>query len=238
MPTDVSLSGLVTLFGDLSKDLQSQPSLDSALELITTRGMRAVPGAEDAAVSKARNGRFETVGATSDLPLRVDRIQYELGSGPCVDAMLDDTVFRTGDLLNDERWPEFGRRASAETGVRSMLSLRLFHEDDDLIAGLNFYATALDAFSGVAELTGTLLATHMSIALTSARRQESISNLKRALASNREIGMAIGILMSTHKITRDQAFDLVRVASQHTNRKVSELAQQVVLTGTLQLPGV
>lgn len=58
-------------------------------------------------------------------------------------------------------------------------------------------------------------------------------NLERALASNRTIGTAIGILMAHRKVTAHEAFDLLRVCSQHSNRPLRDIADEVVLTGTL-----
>jgi hypothetical protein len=61
-------------------------------------------------------------------------------------------------------------------------------------------------------------------------------NLEIALASNREIGQALGILTATRKITDDQAFDLLRRISQHTNRKLRDIAADVCLAGRLDIP--
>ncbi len=59
------------------------------------------------------------------------------------------------------------------------------------------------------------------------------ANLQLALQTSRHIGAAIGILMSLHKITEDQAFDLLRLASQRCNRKLRDLALDVIDTGWL-----
>jgi AmiR/NasT family two-component response regulator len=53
------------------------------------------------------------------------------------------------------------------------------------------------------------------------------------LKTSREIGIAMGILMNASKLTRDQAFDLLRIASQHTHRKLSEIAADIAETGQL-----
>jgi signal transduction histidine kinase/DNA-binding response OmpR family regulator len=66
-----------------------------------------------------------------------------------------------------------------------------------------------------------------------ARAQDEAANLRRALSSNRQIGAAIGILMQRRKITSDQSFALLRSASQRMNRKLRDIADEVVLTGTL-----
>lgn len=66
------------------------------------------------------------------------------------------------------------------------------------------------------------------------REQRSrAANLEEALATNREIGQAIGILMATEHLTAEQAFDVLRTASQHSHRKLRAIAADVVETGTL-----
>ena len=44
--------------------------------------------------------------------------------------------------------------------------------------------------------------------------------------------------MHQHKITQQQAFDLLRIASQHTHRKLVDIATEVAETGTLELPSL
>src|SRR5919112_3974094 len=108
--TSQSVAELAGMFAELGRDLLSERGLDGTLALISSRSVTLVPGAQYAAVSRGRRGKFETVGQTSELPVLVDQIQYDLGSGPCVDAALEQCIFRTGDLASDQRWPEFGRR--------------------------------------------------------------------------------------------------------------------------------
>ena len=67
------------------------------------------------------------------------------------------------------------------------------------------------------------------------RAQVKIDNLEFALQSNRQIGIAIGILMARHKLTSDVAFDLLVVASQRAHRKIRDLAADVIETGALDL---
>lgn len=66
-----------------------------------------------------------------------------------------------------------------------------------------------------------------------ANAESEAANLRVALASNREIGTAIGILMSARLITQDEAFTLLRQTSQRTHRKLRDVATEVVLTGAL-----
>jgi ANTAR domain len=192
-----------------------------------------VPGAQRAGITRGRNGKFETVGPSDETVRRVDAIQYELMSGPCVDAIIQDTVFNAPDLRLDRRWSEFGRRAYDETGTVSMLAFRLFLEDDDMIAALNMYSDEPEAFDEFSRTTGLLLSTHGALALSGAAARSKVGNLQVALKSSREIGIALGVLMTQYKVTREQAFDLLRIASQRTHRKLSDIAIEVGDTGSL-----
>lgn len=178
--------------------------------------------------------RFVTVGATDDVVIRTDKIQYKLGSGPCVDALIENSTYKAADLRSDPRWPEFARRTVETTGIVSMLSFRLYHETHlDLITGLNMYSHQPNAFDPASETIGLLLATHGAAVAARAHAEQRANNLETALKTSREIGMAMGILMNAAKITRDQAFDLLRIASQHTHRKLADIAADVAETGQL-----
>lgn len=232
---DRTVSRVLTILSDLGPEISRAQRPEAALAVITEHATAVVRASTCAGITRATNSGFETVAPTDALTLSVDAIQYELSSGPCVDAALTDSVFRTGDLRRDPRWPEFGSRAAAETGVLSMLSFRMFFEDESYIAALNLYSIEAEAFDSEDELAGLAITTFGAVAITSARRQERITNLERALASNRDIGVAIGVLMGLHRITRDEAFDLLRIASQGRHRKLADIARDVAETGSLDI---
>ena len=56
-------------------------------------------------------------------------------------------------------------------------------------------------------------------------------NLHAALATREIIGQAQGILMERDRLSPDQAFDILRRASQHLNLKLRDVAQNLVDTG-------
>jgi ANTAR domain/GAF domain len=229
---------LVALYGEMDRALLVAASGGDTVAAVTQLAVAAVPGVEQASISEGREGRFRTLASTGEVALRGDKLQYELGYGPCVDAMIDDAVYRSGDVVAEPRWAQFGARAHAETGVVSMMSLRLYLEDDERIAGLNLYSTKPDAFDDAAQVIATVVATHTALAVVAASAKQRAANLERALTSNRHIGMAMGVLMATHKITRDDAFALLRIASQNANRKLVDIADDVIHTGVLELPNL
>jgi hypothetical protein len=231
-PVPVNALNLRT-FDLISAALVSSRNLNDAFATIVRLGVETVGGAEYAGVTIFKRGQFETPAASGDIPRQVDKIQYSLNSGPCVDALLDNAVYVSANLAADTRWPEFGRRTVDEVGIISMMAFRLFLEDEESRAGLNFYSTQPDAFDHESARTGGVFATHAGIAISAATRQERIDHLETALLTNREIGVAIGILMARELLTQEQAFDLLRMASQHTHRKLRDIASDVIDTGTL-----
>lgn len=228
------LPGLANQFAAVARALASDVTVDATLQRVVDVAGVIVPGCHHAGVTVLRRGRPETPAATDEVSAEVDRVQYETGEGPCLSAILEQPTYRTGDLSAETRWPKFARPAVERTGVLSVLAYRLFTEGDTLGA-LNLYSRERDAFDDEAEAIGTILAAQAALAFARAREREQISGLEQAVASNRSIGMAIGILMAIQRIGQDEAFDLLRRVSQRTNRKLREIADEVVHTG--QLPG-
>jgi hypothetical protein len=75
--------------------------LDQLVEVAVER----VPGARWASVSMLRADHFTTAASTADQATRADALQYEVGSGPCVDAVLEDSVYVTGDVSGEAGGP-------------------------------------------------------------------------------------------------------------------------------------
>lgn len=65
---------------------------------------------------------------------------------------------------------------------------------------------------------------------------EKVRHLETALQTSRRIGMAIGILMERMKVSEDRALDLLKQSSQRKQRKLRDVAEELVETGTV--PGL
>src|SRR4051794_3657894 len=113
---------------------------------VTAFAMAAVPGAEHSSISMSEgNQPAETIAATGELPLEIDRIQYETGEGPSVEALIQSDLAFVDDLETDTQWPKFAPRPVETADVRSILSYRLYLTTDRRGA-LNFYAGKPQAF--------------------------------------------------------------------------------------------
>jgi GAF domain-containing protein len=224
--------GLVHELADLTRVLVGQldgPPLTP--ERVVRFVAQAVPHAEHAALTIIRGSREpETLASSSEVPRKVDALQYETGEGPCLEAIEDSDITRADDLTTDVQWPQFAARAVALTPVRSMLGARLFLSGDDRGA-LNLYATTPYAFDDLDVGTAAILSSFASVTLQRLTAERKVENLEIALESSRQIGAAMGILMARRLVTKDQAFELLKTASQHLHRKLRDIALEVIETG-------
>ena len=63
--------------------------------------------------------------------------------------------------------------------------------------------------------------------------ETTVGQLRQALQSNRTTGTAVGIVMSRYELNAELAFQALRRTSQQSNRKLHEIAAEVVRTGAL-----
>jgi GAF domain-containing protein len=224
---------LATALARMARDLLSQDSLQETLARIVTYAQDLVDGCERAGIMLVSKGTVHTLAFSDDEARTSDRIQGELGEGPCFDAARSgQESYLIPDMAADaDRWPRYGPRA-LELGIRSMLGFKLFTDEDNLGA-LNLYSSRPGALSDRSEQIGLLLASHAAIAFSSAR---SDAGLHVAISSRQDIGIALGILMERHKLSADEAFSILSRASQDTNTKLRKVARRVAETG--EAPGV
>ena len=230
------LARLADQFAQLALQLADGVDQPLTKQRLVRFAVRGIAGAEHASLTEAEEDRPpQTTACSDDPPFEWDQLQYEHGEGPCLEAITTNNVILVDDLRTDRRWPRFAAAIVEQTSVRSILSFRLFLTEQQR-AGLNLYATRAEAFSDQSVATGAMFAAYASMALIAAARHDRANHLARALETNREIGVAMGILMASGKLTNQQAFAQLRTASQHLNRKLHDIAAEVALTG--QLPSL
>lgn len=215
-------------FAELSRDLMGAPQEEPTTEVVVRRALEVVRASQHASVTMRRSGATQTIASTSDLATDCDRLQYELGEGPCVDAALEQEPFVAGDLRTDRRWPTWGPRV-ADLGVHSVLSVQL-STPSEVLGALNLYAERRQAFDRDDVDAALIYTTHAANALGTARL---VTGLQTAIESRHLIGVAQGILMRTYDLDLDRSFELLRRYSSHTNTKLREVARHVVEHGRL-----
>ncbi|MEU6687944.1 GAF and ANTAR domain-containing protein [Streptomyces sp. NPDC046832] len=216
----------------MARDLLAQETVGATLQHITRTATELVAGCDAAGILLLHGKRVETLAPTDDMVIESDRLQEQLAEGPCFDAArtsVGERVFRIADFTAaQERWPAYAARAR-DLGVGSMMGFLLYTDDEDLGA-LNLYAHRPGSFTDDSETAGWLLASHAAVAFSSAR---SHAQMEQAMATRHTIGEAMGILMGSHRLTEDQAFDVLRRYSQEKNIKLRDVARRVCHEGRL-----
>ncbi|TXR56105.1 GAF and ANTAR domain-containing protein [Quadrisphaera setariae] len=224
------VTGLARALADLARDMNGDRSSWAVLDRAVHCAVELVPHAEHGTITGARvRGGVVPAASTSAVGRRLDELQEEVGQGPCLDSASQRRTTRVDDLASETvRWPELAAR-SGEVGAASVLCLQLFVGDDDL-GVLNLLAAAPRAFDEESERVGLLLAAHAAVALASAQKLE---NLVVGLTHRDVIGQAKGVLMERHRLSADQAFELLSARSQQTNRKLHDIAFELTATGEI-----
>jgi hypothetical protein len=225
--TDLALQ-----FAAMSAALTAGGSREDALRRLVALAVEAVPGCSSAGVTAWPEGqRPRSLAASDDVATAADALQHTLGEGPCLEAAADAELVRSPDLLADERWPRLRARLEARTPVRGVVAVELARDPER--RALNVYATEPGVLTDASVDVAVLVGAHARVLLAQAESADAASSLQRALGTSRQIGTAVGILMTVHKVTSEEAFALLTRSSQHLNRKLRDVADDVTSTGTL-----
>ncbi len=226
-------SDLPAVVAELADMLLGEEHVDTTLRRVADLAVATLPSCDAAGVSIAHDGQITTSVATSDIALRVDSHQYAEEEGPCLQALRTGEIFRVDSMADEVRWPRFTPKAVAE-GIVASLSLPLAVRGR-VLGALNLYAQRAP-FDDHAEQLARIFAVQASVALSTAqtytKTKELVDNLNQALETRDVIGQAKGILMAGEHCSADQAFDLLRRASQRENIKLRDIAQRIADAAT------
>jgi GAF domain-containing protein len=227
---------LVHLHRELARVVLPGRELREVLDQVVGIARRALPGSEATSITLIRDERTFTAAFDEQLAMDADELQYQRGYGPCLDAGRAGSLFVITDMRTETRWPDYARHA-AELGVRSSLSVPLPFQGAT-IGALNNYARTPDAFGATDLQLGEEVAAFVAIAVGNAeaadRATADVANMRQAMASRSVIEQAKGILMERYKVTAEQAFTLLTHASQRSNIKLREIAEELTATGVLR----
>jgi GAF domain-containing protein len=208
-----------------ARTIHREDTLEETLAAIAETARISVPGIDHAGISIVTpKGGIETKAATDPIVWEFDRLQYDLGEGPCLSTMRGTPVVSVPRARHDQRWPRFMPQA-LRLGLRSQLAVRLFLDDEGTMGALNLYSTSQEEIDPDAEHVAELFASHAAIALHQAREVE---HLNQALESRKVIGQALGIVMERYGLDENHAFSFLLRASSTSNIKVRDIAAQLV----------
>jgi GAF domain-containing protein len=236
----MTMNGNHRAAGDMHAQLHAlhftTESLDALLEQITVLAADTVGADTSVGVTVIREGQPITVAASDERTRQLDEIQYGNGDGPCLHAARSGEVVTVDDSATDNRWPTYQARAT-DRGLRSSLSIPL-ELGDAATGALNLYVFDRHEFDDAERAVIGQFSDEASRAISLALRHDQITqdndHLHTAMGTRRVIDQAVGLIMAQNRCSADEAFDILRRASQNRNVKINQLAADMIrqVTGT------
>jgi len=227
------LRQLTRTFVDLADTLVDEFDVIELLHVLTNRCVELL-GVDAAGVMLAdAHGQLRLAAASSERARLLELIELQNDEGPCLDA------FRTGrqvsyvdTSIGPPPWPVFASHARAE-GFSSMhaLPMRLRRQ---IIGALNLFGRNPVQLPAEDVRVAQAFADIATIAILQERlvkeREVLATQLQTALDSRVVIEQAKGVLAERLGFDMDTAFSTLRDAARRTNRRLSEVAREVVDT--------
>ena len=215
------------LFASLAEHLYRGDAEGDVYAAVTAAAVRLVAGCDRSCIMLVEKGGLRTVGATDEVAWQIDQLEKLADEGPCVDAIDEEAVQIDPDIRVATPWPKLAAMVLEQTPVKGMLGFRLL-VDGRKAGALNLFSDTAGAFDDTSADQGAVIAAFASVALMTLSARREARELREGLASNREIGKAVGLLMAAHKVTAEEAFALLRKTSQDLNLKLAAVAGLVV----------
>jgi GAF domain-containing protein len=206
-------------------------NLAGSLQKVAVAGRDLLENCTSSSVTLIAAGRPVTMAATDAIATDLDQAQYAVDDGPCLTSARQRQLIHIDDIGRDDRWPEF-RRVAQSHDVAASMSVPLLMEETDTFGALNIYGAVVGGFTRRDEELTERFAEQAAIVVANVAAYwtalESSVNLTAAMQHRGVIEQAKGILMAAHRCSPDDAFALLRQRSQAENRKLREIALDIV----------
>lgn len=203
-------------------------SVEDVLARVGEITKKAIPNTASVSITVSDEKGLRSAAATDELAEKIGAREYELGEGPCVACLASHQVEYLESAESPDRWAAFAK-VMKEFGARSALGIPL---GADAPGALNVYSTEAEAFDEEAIGTAQMLALYAGVAVKNAqsfrRLGALVEQLNEGMRTREMIGKAIGILMEREGKTEEEAFQILKAASQSSNTKLRDIAAEVV----------
>jgi GAF domain-containing protein len=228
--TPLGVPDLADALTELATLMAATPTMDRFLNDLARLATAVITPPASCGITLAQADQPLTVASSDPLAAHVDEVQYGHDDGPCLQAMRTGQTVMAADLATEQRWGPYPAYALSY-GVHCSLSLPL-HVNGDARGALNLYAGTANAFGPSEQQHAALFAGPASAALTVVTGQvqqvQLSEQLREALATRAAIDQALGILMGHNSCGSATAFAILRESSQHQNRKLHDVATDIV----------
>jgi GAF domain-containing protein len=229
---------LAAVFVEIADTLVDDFDVIEFLQLLADQCVRVVDVSAAGLLLTDQRGALRVVAASTEETKLLELFQLQSDEGPCLDCFRTGRPVAVADLsgATGQRWPRFAAEAR-RTGFASVhaLPMRL---RDEVIGALNLFHTQPVALTEPTLALAQALADVATIGLLQERvirRGEVLAGqLQSALNSRVLIEQAKGVIAERKGINVGEAFTLLRQTARHRNRRLSDLAYDIV-TGSERL---
>jgi GAF domain-containing protein len=229
--TDIREGEFVNLLGSLQSLLLTGPRLEDFLGELARLAADVVQPSASCGITTRYDNRPRTVASSDPRAALIDEEQYAAGAGPCIESLDTGGIVEIDDQEADLRWPSY-RKQALDLGVQCSLSLPLVVAGQT-VGAMNLYGyDRPHAFDNGerrrAETFAAQASTALALAVRHTEQTELTDQLAQALSSRTLIDQALGILMAQQRCDADDAFELLRRHSQSNNRKLRDVAADLI----------
>jgi hypothetical protein len=218
--------------GALHAMLVSALQVDELLDVVVGQAV-ARAGHGTAAAITVRLGRQAVVAAATDERSEAcDRAEQAAGDGPCLESTRLGQIVVVPDVRAGDRWPAWSA-ATLAAGFRAAAALPATeHQGLDLDLAINLYRTEPGDWDlGVLADVGRFAEDAARAVAVASRVEEQDrvnEDLRQAMAARTVIDQALGVVMAQNRCGPEEAFGILRRASQSRNQKMRLLAADIV----------
>jgi transcriptional regulator with GAF, ATPase, and Fis domain len=224
-------AGVIDAFVSLSNSLAGSFDVVELLSDLTTHCASLLDVESAGLLLADARHVLHVMAASSERTRDLELFQLQREEGPCLECYRDGTPVLVEDLSEyTERWPQFVN-AATQAGFASVhaLPLRLH---DTVLGTLGLFGAHPGALNEEDLRLGQALADVASISIVhgdrAADRDLLVEQLSAALQSRVIIEQAKGIVAQQYGLEMDGAFQLLRAYARNHNRKLGEVARNLV----------
>jgi GAF domain-containing protein len=205
-------------------------TLEESLHRVAELTVDALDPVDFVGLTMPIEGSRGTAVFTDRLSPDIDQAQYVSGEGPCLEAFETGRVVAVDSMTDPGPYPAF-RAAAFVHGINSTLSLPMT-VDHGTVGAMNLYSRHRAAFSEGDCALAAAFAGQASIVLANAQGYWDARDLEvsygEAMGYRAVIEQAKGIIMGAERCGPDEAFQILRAASQRENIKPRDIAALMV----------
>jgi GAF domain-containing protein len=220
---------------DRLRDKESDSHLPSALEQVVESATSLFNVTGSGIMFADEEHELHYVAATDAHGRHLEKLQSRAGRGPCVDALMLDTVIGTRDVTTDDRWRVL-HEDLAETPVRAVVGIPI-HLAGAAVGSLDAYHDrpydwTEDEVRGMTAYAG-LVENMLVTSLRAERHERLATQLQHALVHRVAIERAVGMVMARRNLEAVDAFNVIRSAARSSRRRVADVAAELLDGGDL-----